>query len=175
MKRIKFLLVFVLTLSLTACTSCADSSNARSGSRRSQDRSLINMTDEQVETVDRLMDYIINKDGDGLKSMFCEAVSLSVNLGEQIQAAFDFFDSEIVSYSGIGGGGIDKATERGKITRLAFRPIIRNIETDSGCNYSLRVSSYLVFDEHPDKVGISKIIITAENEKECVIGYSFVW
>ena len=170
MKRIKFLFVFLLTLSLTACTGCVENTNVKSGNRRSQDRSLINMTDEQVETVDRLMGYFISKDNESLKSMFCEIIRTTGSIDEQIQSAFEFFDSEIVSYSGIQGGAINKATERGKIIRLAFSPTIRNIETNLGTSYEVKVYSYVVYDKYPNRIGISQITIVDENEKECVIG-----
>jgi hypothetical protein len=125
----------------------------------------------ETDKSEELLKYLSEDDVDGLKSMFCTAISVSSDFDGQIQAAMDFFDGKVVSYDSIQSGGVDKLIENGRTVRLAANPRITGIKADSDEEYEIKFYSYLINDARPDIVGISKlIIIKNSNGKECVVG-----
>ncbi|MCL2633694.1 MAG: DUF5104 domain-containing protein [Oscillospiraceae bacterium] len=63
----------------------------------------ISVDNEGKKSSTKLLNYLNDRDFDGLKSMFCETIQSLDDFDEQIQNAFDFFEGSITSFYSIKG------------------------------------------------------------------------
>ena len=113
---------------------------------------------------EEIMEYVVNKDKEGLKSMFSEYVSETHDLDKEIDEFFMFIDGEIISYDkpeGDQSGAVYSTKKSEHIKRLEGK--IKNIKTDKGKTYSVGFSSYYIYNSNKDKVGIDIIGINDED------------
>lgn len=131
--------------------------------------------DETKETAEEHSDIIIScikeNDVSTLEEMFCPYIRDNHKLYEEIKAAFEFIDGEIVSegdkhYLDETGG----AVENGQIVSSRIQPEIRNVKTDSNKEYTIIFNEYLINTENPDYTGITRITITNEIGLSYTIG-----
>ncbi|MBD5145757.1 MAG: DUF5104 domain-containing protein [Ruminococcus sp.] len=108
-----------------------------------------------------------NNDIQKLKTLFCESISQSHDLENEIQTAFEFFDGNIVSKGkgiGMSEGGVLR--ENGKVSKLTVHPNLLYITTDTGAEYSIYFCAYLVYENHSENIGITYInVFNSDNEK----------
>jgi len=116
-----------------------------------------------------IMDCFIDKDEEKLYSLFSTKSKKYYKLEEQIEAAFDFIDGEIISYelpTDTGGGGYE--IENGKTIADNMTPWIY-IETDSGKMYRIVFQYFTVFVEDRNGEGLYCIIVSLLDNKKSLI------
>jgi hypothetical protein len=116
-----------------------------------------------------IVSYLQNKDTENLKNMFCEVSRQSPTLESEIENAFDFFDSKIISYDILVSSS---EGEYGDFKKLFIHPHIVDITLENGKKFTMIYYEYLENTSYKDKIGISKISIYDEtnNDKEYIIG-----
>jgi len=115
------------------------------------------------------MDCFIDNDEEKLYSLFSTKSKKYYKLEEQIEAAFDFIDGEIISYelpTDTGGGGYE--IENGKTIADNMTPWIY-IETDSGKIYRIVFQYFTVFVEDRNGEGLYCIIVSLLDNKKSLI------
>jgi len=117
------------------------------------------------------MDCIKNKNTKELKEMFCEKLLSNYDdIDSDINNFLEFIDGNIVSYNGPEYAE-EGAKDNGIWTKYWVEPYTRNIKTDHNKEYLMIYYHVIVYDEEPERVGISEIKIREENSKEiCKIG-----
>ena len=109
MKTIKFVLFCCIIFGMTGFTGCGSDKNSFASIYAGAN--YYRVGDEETE---ELFSYLNTKDSEGLKSMFCEIITHSDNIDEQIQKALEFFEGELISYNRNGGASESKVRERGR-------------------------------------------------------------
>lgn len=119
-----------------------------------------------------VMECFENEDIEGLKSMFCNEISYSHDLEQEITEAFDYIKGKIISYDEPDGTVGGKTIKHGETTKLEFMGNVKNIKIDEneGVVYSLYFNSYVVHQEDASKVGVTNIRIFLKDELLCEIG-----
>lgn len=94
----------------------------------------------------------------------------------QFDSAFEFINGKVISYEYAGQGGGGETTHYGRTTYFHCYPEFRNVKTDTGFKYIIRISFYYTWEEKPEREGISRIqIIDAEDSKNRVeIGFEYL-
>ena len=113
---------------------------------------------------EEIMEYVVNKDKEGLKSMFSKYVTQNHDLDKEIDEFFEFIEGEIISYDepdGDESGGHYSSDESRRIRMLEGK--IKNIKTDKGKTYSIGFMAYYVYNPNKDKVGIDIIGVNDED------------
>ena len=116
MKNLKIMLLIVLTL--TGCS-------FMDGEEEYQ--SPMEYATEQSEYI---MECIVNKDKEGLKSVFSKHIAQTHDLDKEIDEFFAFIDGEIVSYDEPEGYEGGYTMKDGEYTEKELGGRIRNIRTD---------------------------------------------
>ena len=157
-KIAEVILVFIMVINVSAC-----------GLNKDKSKSHI---DQMVEMGEKITECFENKDKDGLIALFSLNVEKKYNLEEEIETAFEFFDSEIVEHDSptVGPGG-GSSTPEGWVER-ELSGNIRNIVTQSGTTYKITYGVCLIDKNDEDNVGVRVIRIINENipESVCFIG-----
>jgi len=112
-----------------------------------------------TEQSEYIMECIVNKDKEGLKSVFSKQVSKTHDLDKEIDEFFQFIDGEIVSYDepeGSMGGGRKKD---GEYVERTTGGQIENIKTDEGKTYEISFFTYWVCRDSEDREGVDSILI----------------
>ena len=117
----------------------------------------------------QIMELFSNNYTDGIKAMFCTAVSGSDGFEDDLREAVEFFEGEVSSYD-IKAIGSDEKSEKGRQVYVHISPKIRDIKTNSGKTYKLSYYSYLVDSEHEEFVGISEIVIENDDGSSFTLG-----
>jgi hypothetical protein len=121
------------------------------------------------EISEKILNFISDRDVEGLKNMFSVIITAQPDFEEQIQEAFEFFDGVIISHGYIGGGSGHSGTRR-----LHVSPFIKDVKTDTEKTYHVQFNMLIIHTEHPDRVGISQLRIIDENGEEYVVGDFFL-
>ena len=132
-------------------------------------RPFISSDTEGFKLSNELLGYLENDDAEGVKSMLCVITKSDTDTDNEIVIALEFFEGEVTSRDRELTASEESVTN-GEIEYLTVRPYIKNVKTDSNRTYNIKFYAQLVNIDNPDKVGISKIIITDEGGNECVIG-----
>ena len=113
------------------------------------------------ELQSEIMECFVKKDGETLKSFFREYIIENYSdIDEQIKAAFDFLDGEIISYDE------PFSSASGSHDKKDYGATTRNIITDQGTEYIIAFKGWLSNDKEPDKVGTTVIVIQNKTMKD---------
>ena len=159
MKAIKYGFIFCLIFVIVGFTSC---------------EKIISDNEEGNKRVKEIIGYLESNDAEGLKSLFCEKIQSSKDLDEQIQAALDFFEGEMISYDSKGilvNSG--KASGYGNGRRYSYyhiSPRVKYIQTTAEKVYEIGFNADIINVDQPDRIGISELRIKDEDDNKCVIG-----
>ena len=114
-------------------------------------------TERQTE----IMECFVNKNGETLKSFFCEYVMENYpDIDTQIDKALNFLDGKIVSYDE------PFSYELGGLDHKYYGSFTDNIITDNGTGYKIIFHGYLTNDKEPKKIGITCITVINITEGE---------
>ena len=135
--------------------------------------SIISTEKEQKAIAEKILECLDDENAEDLKSMFCEkALEETDNIDRQIERAMEFFEGKTESYDSDSRISYyeESSHREGKMVRLRSSGTIKDIITDQDKKYSIRFYNYLVYDEKPEKVGLSEITIYSEEGYSRVIG-----
>ena len=117
----------------------------------------------------KILRCLDENDAESLKALFCEEMQNNIDLAEQIETAFNFFDGEVVSYDNISVGS-GESVDSGVLTDSHIIPVINGIKTDSEKTYKITFLSYITLAQREQYEGINYIIIREENGDYIMIG-----
>ena len=100
------------------------------------------------------MECIVNKDKEGLKSVFSKYISETHDLDKEIDEFFAFIDGEIVSYDEPEGNEGGYTRRDGEYTEKVLNGYIRKIETDSMKHYEIISNSYYIYKDNEECEGV---------------------
>lgn len=118
--------------------------------------------EDAAEKMSRIIEYINQRDKEGLKSMFSErALEEAENFEENAEMLFDFIEGDVVSWDRSGGATVHESVDYGEIVRKVDSYFF--VETDKESYYFL-VNDFPRDDKKPDNQGIYMILVVlAEN------------
>lgn len=152
MKKAFCILLSALLLSLYGCTS-----------------NFVNVDEIAKEQSVELVNLLSENDTDGIREMFCTAVSDSDRFNNDLLEAVEFFEGEVLSYD-IKAIGSDEKSERGKLVIAHISPKIWDIKTNAEKRYRLSFYAYIINSDHPEYAGISEILIESDDGKSFKLG-----
>lgn len=127
----------------------------------------------KLDISQKIVDYFNKKDLDGLKEIFCQKTQGISDIREQIQAAFEFINGNIVSYNHtLEAAGEGQSREKGETVKFDNGWIINDIRTDTDKVYKIFVHMFLL-DTDKNREGVSYLCITDSDGMECLIGYQW--
>jgi hypothetical protein len=146
-KHILLLLLVLIVLSLSSCVG---------GSRTEM---LNKASDEEIaeEKLIKIIDYIENKDEEGLKSMFSKrALDESGDFSENADLLFDFFKGEVISWEKSSGPHVSKSTNYGEVIKEVDSYYF--VETDKE-RYFFLINDFQVDDSNADNEGVNMLLV----------------
>lgn len=148
MKRhILLTLLVVIAISLSSCIG---------GSRiemlnRASDKEIAN------EKLSKIVDYIENRDEEGLKSMFSKrAIDESGDFSDNADLLFDFFKGEMISWEKSSGPTVYKSANYGEVVKEVDSYYF--VETDKE-RYFFLINDFQVDDSNGDNEGINMLLV----------------
>ena len=132
---------------------------------KDEDKKEENQTPKEyaTEQSEYIMECIVNKDKEGLKSVFSKHIAETHDLDKEIDEFFKFIDGEIISYDEPEGHEGGYTMRDGVYTEKKLLGDINNIITDNGKKYSISFMSYYIYDSNKDKVGVACIGVIDED------------
>ena len=121
-----------------------------------------------TEQSEYIMECIVNKDKEGLKSIFSKHVAETHDLDEEIDELFEFIDGEIISYDTPEGNEGGYTRRDGEYTEKELNGHTENIKTDNGKIYRVGFMMYQICKSNPDFVGVDLIVIADKTDKKNV-------
>ena len=113
------------------------------------------------------MECIVNKDKEGLKSVFSKHIAQTHDLDKEIDEFFKFIDGEIISYDEPEGYEGGYTRKDGEYTEKELGGRIRNVKTNKDNKYYISYKSFYINKNNEDYLGVDYIIITNQtNNKE---------
>lgn len=126
------------------------------------------------QSCDDVLRFLESKDTVNLKSLFCEKIQEDyVQLDDDIEKAMNFFQGEILSYDHPLYGESESIRD-GEYYKYSVSPSIHEIKTDSNRKYHIIYYYNIINKDYPESIGISEIMITAENGETCKIGEYYI-
>lgn len=120
------------------------------------------------EHSEKLLELLSNEDANGIKDMFCDIVSNSSDLDNQINKVMQVFDGKIVSYS-TPIIASKEHSEHMKQQEVQFSSTICDVNTDTNNSYTIYFYEYLINEEYPEYIGISEIQIVNNSKEDSML------
>lgn len=151
MKKLKiFSILVVVTISLCSCTGI------------SRTELLNHASDEEVanEKLTKIIEYIENKDYEGLKSMFSKrALDEAGDFSEKAEELFEFFEGEIVSWEKDDGPTVFRSNDHGVVVKEVDSYYI--VKTDQQ-SYFVCINDFPEDDKNTDNQGVNMLLVVRE-------------
>lgn len=142
--------IFILGLALILLTSCAYESDS----------------EVSVRLGEQLIEYINNRDEDGIKSMFSIQSQKSSTLDSEISGIFNILPNDIVSYGRITCNS-GESFDNGKMARRQITVFIDDIKLSDDTVYNIIFYDLNIYEKNSDYIGISEIdIYTGDYESD---------
>lgn len=120
--------------------------------------------DEYCQPIlDEVIRCLDENDAETLKSMFSEYIAKNCDLDEQIKNAMDVYDGKSISCDGYTCEYSSYHIYYGYYKEYTSRMEYESVITDSGQDYNIVVRYCIVYDEHPECVGLKGIDIRDNN------------
>ena len=158
LKTIDLFLIIFFIISISGCVFNSD------------ERTISSIKDTARDVNERMLHAIEYKNADELKELFSEKlIESDKNLDEEIAAAFDFFQGNIISKNAVMFDE-EGAKDDGVWTRYFVYGDNRNIITDNDKEYVIITSHVVVYDSKPERIGLAKILIKDSDGNRYQIG-----
>ena len=122
-----------------------------------------------TEQSEYIMECIVNKDKEGLKSVFSKYISETHDLDKEIDEFFAFIDGEIVSYDEPEGNEGGYTRRDGEYTEKKLYGWTENVKTNSRRKYSISFMMYQIYRNDEDRVGVNRITINDETNVDVLL------
>ena len=113
-----------------------------------------------TEQSEYIMECIVNKDKEGLKSVFSKHIAETHDLDKEIDEFFEFIDGKIVSYDEPTGYEGSYEMRAGEYYKKELGGDTKNIVTDAEKKYHIGFLSYQIYEKDEDYIGVDIIAIT---------------
>ena len=107
-----------------------------------------------TEQSEYIMECVVNKDKEGLKSVFSKHIAETHDLDKEIDEFFKFIDGEIISYDAPEGNEGGYTRKDGEYTEKVLNGYIRKIETDNKKHYEIISNSYYIYKNNKEYEGV---------------------
>lgn len=97
----------------------------------------------ETEIAEKLLTCLSKKDAEGIKTMLCLKTRQMPDIDAQLQAAFDLFVGNVLSYDDYFGGSEGKSTDYGRTVSHDKMWFIDEVQTDVNREYRITVRQYL--------------------------------
>lgn len=138
-------ILLILLLLLSGCTLLKEAKQTPNEIARNQAITILNS--------------VISKDSDMLKSLLTPSVQESPEVDEQIETFLNFINGNVISYSKPRGSLSSQKKRSGKIVQEFLSGRTINIETDSENKYAIYHHAINISAEMPDEIGVYNITI----------------
>ena len=108
----------------------------------------------------RKKECIVNKDKEGLKSVFSKHIAETHDLDKEIDEFLEFIDGKIVSYDEPTGYEGSYEMRAGEYYKKELGGDTKNIVTDAEKKYHIGFLSYQIYEKDEDYIGVDIIAIT---------------
>lgn len=155
LKRLKlFSILVVIIVSLSSCRVI------------SRTELLNHASDDDVanEKLAKIIDYIENKDEEGMKSMFSKRVlDESEDFSENAELLFEFIDGEIISWEKDGGPTVFSSNDYGKVVKEvdAYYYVETNKET-----YFFMINDFPEDDYDTNNKGVNMLLVVRKDDSQ---------
>ena len=129
----------------------------------------------KLEISQQVLKCFDEKNADALKSLFCERTQNLTDIDEQIRSGLALISGKTTSFDEhiLGLGYEGSHTSNGRITELERSWDIGAIETDENQKFEISVDMYNIYEKDTTREGITRLVITLEDEIEFTIGYKW--
>lgn len=117
-----------------------------------------------TEQSEYIMECIVNKDKEGLKSVFSKNIAETHDLDKEIDEFFDFIDGEIISYDEPEGHEGGYAMKDGEYTDKKLYGWTENVISDTGKEYDINFLMYEIYTSNEKNIGVKRITITDKTD-----------
>lgn len=148
--------MFFLTVIIFILCSCVGGS--RTGMlNRASDEKIAN------DKLIKIVDYIQNKDEEGLKAMFSKrALDESGDFSENANLLFDFFKGEMVSWEKDSGPDVSESVDHGKVVREVDSYYY--VKTDKE-TYFFLINDFQIDDSNADNEGVNMLLVVLAKDE----------
>lgn len=155
MKKLAILMIIITSLFLSGCR------NVESYSQSNEANKILII----------IIDALENDDSETIKELLApDLLTQSNTIDEEIQAAFDYFDGNILSYKNVSTPAGEESYRNGNLTYSCIgNAVSKSIVTDTGV-YKISFSAVLVNEGKKTQEGVWRIWIAKEDEDGVVIG-----
>ncbi|MCD7742284.1 MAG: DUF5104 domain-containing protein [Ruminococcus sp.] len=154
----KKIAIALLTAMMILLTSCSKISNYKEKFVTYFDKADAEGTANDIAL--QAISYLNDEDTEGLKSLLSEyTLKHDSNIDDDIQAAYELLDGEIISHDEHISGTKSESWEEGQPQVQYLVRFVENARTATGSNYEITFGIYLTNANEPDKEGIQNIII----------------
>lgn len=163
LKTIDLFLIIFFIISISGCVFNPD------------ERTISSIKDMAHDVNEQMLHAIEYKNAEELKSLFCQKLLNNyTHLDEDISEAFQFIKGDIISFGNTVYGEQSSMREY-EWTEYRVTPRIRKVKTSEEKEYSILYYNILVYDEEPERIGISEIMITdTEDDSKFIIGDYYI-
>lgn len=113
---------------------------------------------------EEIMQYLINEDVDEIVDLFSAYAKENYDLSEEVNAAIEFIDGEIISYNDPDARNSSGSYSNHTYTLYNYKCEISDIITDTGKTYLIIVFTCVINADNEDCVGITKINVIDSDE-----------
>ena len=121
-----------------------------------------------TEQSEYIMECIVNKDKEGLKSVFSKYISETHDLDKEIDEFFEFIDGKIVSYDEPVGREGGASLAYGEYREKELNGCIENIKTELENQYVISFFMYQICKSNEDRIGVYAIVISDVTDREAI-------
>ena len=110
------------------------------------------------EYAENTMEYLVNKDTEGLKTLFSDMSNENYSLGDEIDRAYDFLGGDIISFGEIESHTGGSTFGGGHTSRQTGTSYIYEVKTDKD-EFEIFIGCVIINDDDISQVGIQNIKI----------------
>lgn len=134
----------------------------------------IDSTEAEKQT-DIVLNAFKTGETEELEGLFCKKIADNCDLDAQLKEAINFIDGNIIE-----DGHRRGMSEAGNVYKEGvkvdshIRPYIEKIKTDSNKYYTISFSSYLIYNDDPDYVGMTLLSVYETDKKGHLTENSYI-
>ena len=169
--KISAIILTMMIFGISSCSMTADEvlqDDKVSSSEITEESSMVNelktrkikrgyrsVIDEYAENT---MEYLVNKDTEGLKTLFSDMSNENYSLGDEIDRAYDFLGGDIISFGEIESHTGGSTFGGGHTSRQTGTSYIYEVKTDKD-EFEIFIGCVIINDDDISQVGIQNIKI----------------
>ena len=182
----KKFIFFIAIVMLAGCTSAPEQTeNANITEIKTEETKTEPTSESQSETAsntkekrmtaeemcEAVLGAIQSEDREQLKALFCDEISATHDLDDELLNFFDFVDGKFIAFTDyhteLRHGG---ESNKGAYVKFFIAPRIRVAKTDTEKKYTVEFYANLIYKDEPNRIGLEYIVITDSEGNELWVG-----